>query len=128
MPPTQTPRPRVNIHIRVNIGALLNRGRGGLRRSFVRRIDHGVEHRVTGSGVLECDDLFSRQSIAHGGVLDLVHDDRFTDVGLNHGLNLGNREPGTRRRRGDRIRPCDAARQQEARQREEIFYFHSYQG
>src|ERR1017187_6399936 len=80
-------RPRININIRVNIRALLYGG-GGLNRGFAGRVDHCIENRVTGSGILEGDNLVGGQSIADAGILDLAHNDRIADVGLQHSLDV----------------------------------------
>ena len=120
-PPEPRPRPRINIHIRVNIRIAIRRG-GGFHRGFVDGGDQRIEHRVAGAGVLERNNLVGGQCVAAAGVLNLVHDDRVADMGLNHGLDFGQRRSG--RGPGDGVRCRDASGQTEAGQRQKEFRFH----
>ena len=114
-------RPRINIHIRVNHRALLDGGSCRLCWGFVDGTDQSVENRVTGSGILELDDLVSGQRITAAGVLNLVHNHRIADMCLHHGFHLRYRR--SRRRCADRRRARDAPGQKEARQSQRYFIF-----
>src|ERR1035437_2446058 len=57
-------RPRINIHIRVNRRALLDGGCCRLGWWFAGGTDQSVEHRVTGSRILQGDNLVGGQRVA----------------------------------------------------------------
>ena len=114
-------RPRINIHIRINNWALLDDPGGGLNGRLGS--DQSVQNRIADAAIFQRDDLVGGQCVAVPGVLNLVDYHRIADVGLHHGLDLG--DGWTRWRCTDRRRARHATGQQETGQGQQILYLHA---